>query len=39
MTCDDGGQLDTGVYIYRVKIGGDGSEMVSRAKKLIVIRR
>ena len=39
LTCDDGGQLDTGVYIYRVKIGGDGSEMVSRAKKLIVIRR
>ena len=39
LTCDDGGQLDTGVYVYRAKIGGDGSNMVSKAKKLIVIRR
>lgn len=39
LTCDDGGQLDTGVYVYRAKIGNDGSKMVSKAKKLIVIRR
>lgn len=37
LTGDTGGKLDTGVYIYRVKIGGDGSGMVSKAKKLIII--
>lgn len=38
LTQDDGHQLDTGVYLYRVRIscsGGDGS---SKTKKLIVIR-
>lgn len=38
LTSSDGGRLDTGIYIYRVKIGGDGSGMVSKAKKLIIIR-
>lgn len=38
LTSDGGGRLDTGVYIYRVKVGGDGSGMVSKAKKLIIIR-
>lgn len=38
LTSDSGGRLDTGVYIYRVKVSGDGSGMVSKAKKLIIIR-
>ena len=37
LTADDGGRLQTGVYIYRVKIGGEGGKMVSKAKKLIII--
>ncbi len=36
---DNGGKLHTGVYIYRVKVGCDGSESVSQAKKLIIIDR
>ena len=39
LTGDGGGRLTTGVYIYRVKIGGDGSRMVSKAKKLIIMTR
>lgn len=39
LTGSNGGKLQTGVYIYRVKIGGGGSDMVSKAKKLIVISR
>ena len=37
LTGGDGGKLDTGVYVYRVRIGSDGSETVSKAKKLIII--
>ena len=37
LTGNDGCRLGTGVYIYRVKLGGDGSGMVSKAKKLIII--
>ncbi len=36
---DNGGKLHTGVYIYRVKIGCDGSDYVSQAKKLVIIDR
>ena len=39
LTGSNGGKLQTGVYIYRVKIGGSGSDMVSKAKKLIIISR
>lgn len=39
LTGSNGGKLQTGVYIYRVKLGGGGSDMVSKAKKLIVISR
>ena len=36
--CVDGGRrLQTGVYLYRVAISTDGSEQVSKAKKLIVL--
>lgn len=39
LTGDGGGQLATGVYIYRVKIGNEGGRMVSKAKKLIIVTR
>lgn len=37
LTGSNGGKLQTGVYLYRVKIGCNGSSMASKAKKLIVI--
>ena len=37
LTADDGGRLQTGIYVYRVKMSSDGSSMVSKAQKLIVI--
>ena len=39
LTGDDGGKLDTGVYIYRVRIGSDDSGTVSKAKKLVIINK
>jgi len=38
LTCSTGAKLDTGVYLYRVKIGCEGSDKSSKANKLIVIR-
>ena len=32
-----GGRLQTGVYLYRVRVSGGGSSEVSKAKKLVVI--
>ena len=37
LTTDGGAKLQTGVYLYRVRVSSDGSDMVSKAKKLIVI--
>lgn len=37
LTIDDGRQLGTGVYLYRVRIACDGSSYVSKTNKLIVI--
>lgn len=37
LTLDSGGNLQTGVYLYRVKIATDGSKKASKAKKLIVL--
>lgn len=34
----NGRRLATGIYIYRVRMSSDGSGVVSKAKKLIVIR-
>jgi hypothetical protein len=31
------GKLQTGVYLYRVQLGCDGSSKVSKAKKLVII--
>ena len=36
-TLDTGGRLQTGVYLYRVRAGSDGSKKTSKAKKLIVL--
>ena len=37
LTPDTGGRLQTGVYLYRVRAGSDGSKKTSKAKKLIVL--
>ncbi len=37
LTLDSGARLQTGVYLYRVRAGSDGSKKTSKAKKLIVI--
>ena len=34
---DGGARLQTGVYLYRASLSSEGSPMVSKAKKLIVI--
>jgi hypothetical protein len=38
LTIDGGVRLQTGVYLYRVRISADGSSKVSKAKKLIIIQ-
>ena len=38
LTIDGGEKLQTGVYLYRVRISADGSNKVSKAKKLIIIQ-
>lgn len=37
LTTDGGARLQTGVYLYRIRLRSDGSEQVSKAQKLIVI--
>lgn len=37
LTGDTGAKLQTGIYLYRVRIACDGSATSSRAKKLVVI--
>lgn len=37
LTTDGGRKLQTGVYVYRVRIASGGSTRVSKAKKLIVV--
>lgn len=37
LTRSDGGRLQTGVYLYRVRVASDGSSEATRAKKLVVI--
>lgn len=37
LSLDSGGHLQTGVYLYRIKVGADGSKKTSKAKKLIVL--
>ena len=37
LTTDGGRRLQTGVYLYRARIGSDGSSKASKAKKLVII--
>ncbi len=37
LSLDSGQRLQTGVYLYRVRISSDGSNKVSKSKKLIVL--
>ena len=37
LTVDGGRRLQTGVYLYRLRIGSDGSSYASKAKKLIIL--
>ena len=37
LTIDGGQRLQTGVYVYRVRVACDGSSYASKAKKLIII--
>lgn len=39
LTLAGGGKLQTGVYLYRVRMRSDGSDYASLAKKLVVVRR
>ena len=39
LTTDTGSQLQTGVYLYRVRLGSDGATKTSKAKKLVVIKK
>jgi len=39
LTVEGGSKLHTGVYLYRVLIGTDGSSKASQAKKLIILRQ
>ena len=36
LTTDGGVQLDSGIYLYRVKLGADNATKTSKAKKLII---
>ncbi len=38
LTADNGRALDTGVYLYRVKVSSDGSGYTSKTRKLIIIK-
>jgi hypothetical protein len=37
LTVDGGRRLQTGVYLYRVRMASDGSTYASKAKKLIIL--
>jgi hypothetical protein len=37
LTVDGGRRLQTGVYLYRIRIASDGSSYASKAKKLIIL--
>ncbi len=38
LTCNNGQQLQTGVYVYRASVASDGSSYTSKAHKLIVVK-
>ena len=39
LTTDGGRSMHTGVYLYRVQLSSEGSAYVSKAKKLIILRK
>ena len=39
LTLDNGLPLQTGVYLYRIRMSSGGSSWVSKAKKMIVVRQ
>lgn len=39
LTTDTGAAIQTGVYLYRVRLSSDGSSKASKAKKLIIIHK
>ena len=39
LTTDGGRSMHTGVYLYRVQLSSEGSSYVSKAKKLIILRK
>lgn len=39
LTVDGGARLQTGVYLYRVRLSSNGSSKASKAKKLVIINR
>jgi len=38
LTTDSGAKLQTGVYLYRILVGSEGSSRASKAKKLVIIQ-
>ena len=39
LTGSNGSRVQTGVYVYRVRLGSDGSSMISKSQKLVVVRQ
>ena len=37
LTIDEGRRLNTGVYLYRIRLSSDGSSQATKAKKLIIL--
>lgn len=37
LTTNNGQRLQTGVYLYRIRLASDGSQMATKSKKLVVI--
>lgn len=37
LTVDGGARLQTGVYLYRVRVSSDGSDRVSKTRKIVII--
>ena len=37
LTTDSGAKLNTGIYLYRIKLSSNGSSYASKTKKLLII--
>ena len=37
LTVDEGRRLNTGVYLYRIRLSSDGSSQATKAKKLVIL--